>query len=344
MQCYVADPVCVLSKTYESTPFEDINILSWNVNGLHKFVDNCEVKAFLYNYNIIALNETWSKFNGEFNEFLESYIHFDFVRNMKNTSIRNSGGMSVYIKSFLAKRINFRRIFDTFDNCIVLYCEFSSFFKCEDIIMYFAYISPEGSCYYNDKEQKDGIINMLSHLECIRTEYFDTPLFIAGDMNSRCKDYLDFIPDDTLFHIFGNVECEGSYFDLPRSNRDNLRANNFGKSLVNLCCIFDVHFLNGRFSSDIDGNFTCISNDGASVVDYMLASSGLFYYIKDFCVIDRDESDHFPISCLLNLNQLPDETPVNIMTGNLLPFKRFKWKQDKLTQFTDDFKQLLPTI
>ena len=61
--------------------------------------------------------------------------------------------------------------------------------------------------------------------------------------------------------------------------------------------MFDIHFLNGRFSGDRCGEFTCFLNDGASVVDYMIASSVLFKYITDFKVLSRDDSDHFPITC-----------------------------------------------
>ncbi|KAH3819766.1 hypothetical protein DPMN_121510 [Dreissena polymorpha] len=38
-------------------------------------------------------------------------------------------------------------------------------------------------------------------------------------------------------------------------------------------------------------------NDGAGVVNYMIASSELFDHINDFQVLNRGESDHFPITC-----------------------------------------------
>ena len=34
--------------------------------------------------------------------------------------------------------------------------------------------------------------------------------------------------------------------------------------------------LNGRISDDVEGNFTCISNEGRSLVDYIIVSSSLF--------------------------------------------------------------------
>ena len=53
--------------------------------------------------------------------------------------------------------------------------------------------------------------------------------------------------------------------------------NLFGITLAELCCTFDIHIINGRLFNDSDGNFTCIANDGASVVDYSIASSKLFF-------------------------------------------------------------------
>ena len=69
--------------------------------------------------------------------------------------------------------------------------------------------------------------------------------------------------------------------------------NNYGRALIDLCCNFDIHFLNGRFIDDVEGNFTCFANRGASVVDYIIASTPLFKYIDSFEVDATDVSDHF---------------------------------------------------
>jgi len=85
--------------------------------------------------------------------------------------------------------------------------------------------------------------------------------------------------------------------------------------------------LNGRFSRDSDGNFTCFSNDGASLVDYMIASSNLFPYIRNFCVLDKDDLDHFPIS------------RESIVVESLKPIKRYKWNKSRMSCFIDNFKK-----
>jgi len=108
--------------------------------------------------------------------------------------------------------------------------------------------------------------------------------------------------------------------------------------------LFDIHILNGRFTDDSDGNFTCFSNDGASIVDYMIATSNLFPYIRSFCVLDRDDSDHFPLSCqfalinksVLNAHMVDNET--------LTPIKRYKWNQSRLISFIDNFKSVFQNM
>ena len=54
--------------------------------------------------------------------------------------------------------------------------------------------------------------------------------------------------------------------------------------MIELCCEYDVHMLNGRLFDDIEGNITCTANDGRSIVDYIIASSNLFELFSTFAV------------------------------------------------------------
>ena len=49
------------------------------------------------------------------------------------------------------------------------------------------------------------------------------------------------------------------------------KFNTFGKSLVEMCCNFDIHILNGRLFKDRKGHITCTSSGGSSVVGYNMA-------------------------------------------------------------------------
>lgn len=119
-------------------------------------------------------------------------------------------------------------------DCVVLLFRSSQLFKAE-----YAYVSPEGSSVYDDLEDTDGIVKIQSDIETINLNFPDCYIFFAGDTNARTKTLPDFLSDDNLSYIFGDSDYDGSTFSLPRNNKDNI-CNNFGKSLLNLCYIYDI--------------------------------------------------------------------------------------------------------
>ena len=111
----------------------------------------------------------------------------------------------------------------------------------------------------------------------VTSEYSNAEVLIAGDLNARTKDFLDFIPDDNIDHVCDeNNMYPGNFFCIPRKSNDLNTYNAYGCSLVELCCVFDVHIMNGRVSGDIEGDFMCYSNNDTSVVDYIVTSSNIF--------------------------------------------------------------------
>ena len=136
---------------------------------------------------------------------------------------------------------------------------------------------------------------------------------------------------DDLQYVFGETNYESDDFDMKRNNKDGV-YNLFGISLAELCCTFDMHIINGRLFGDQDGNFTCIANNGASVVDYNIASSKLFAKISNFSIEDRDESVHFPVYCQYTFphkNPTPNigDKPQNRLSQNNLNYLRWSDEQ-----------------
>lgn len=65
-----------------------------------------------------------------------------------------------------------------------------------------------------------------------------------------------------------------------------------------MCKSCGLRLLNGRFRKDDNiGNYTCITGNLWSVLDYILAEISLFDRIVDFEVNKRLESIHMPV-CL----------------------------------------------
>ena len=125
---------------------------------------------------------------------------------------------------------------------------------------------------------------------------------------------------DSIPELSKNSTYQTDDFHVPRSN-SNTEINNYGKHLISICKSYDLHFLNGRFSANSHGSTTCIENKGFSVADYMIADSAFFEYVKDFSVLKRDESDHFPLACVIKTSSASHHELEDEIISDLQPTK-----------------------
>ena len=102
-----------------------------------------------------------------------------------------------------------------------------------------------------------------------------------GDMNARASNLRD-NSETAGFQHMSNIQLEDEGVFMQRQNCDQ-EINKNGKSLIDFCKNFNLRILNGRKVGDLYGKFTCFSN-GASSVDYGIASEGLFQFISNFSV------------------------------------------------------------
>ena len=181
----------------ESVQFKPfyLNICSWNVEGLAKYHDDAEFHSYVSTFDIIGLCETWTVRDDAFN--IHGYTPFCYSRPKKKSANRGSGGVSVYVKDFLIKDNLVKRIFDNFTECVVLLFNCSLFQHVNDVVFIFSYVSPENSPIY-DENDNNGIDILNININNIIAEYPNTDLFLSGDLNSRIKDFKDFIPDDDI--------------------------------------------------------------------------------------------------------------------------------------------------
>ncbi len=314
--------------------------------GLRKLVNNCDFVNYLLSFDIIGLLETWGEKNNEFCDLLANYTCFDYVRTKVTNAWRNSGGIAAYVKNDLLKEGFISQICHNYQDCIVLYIKSSMYSSLKDIILYIAYVSPEGSPIYGRMNENNGITIIDSNISSLRVLYADACIYLAGDLNARTKKLLDYIPDDNVDNIFNiEVDYNTDPFDRPRNNKDSERYNNFGKTLVELCCTQGMHILNGRSYDDFLGNCTCLTNNGASVVDYHVVSTELFSHITYFCVEIRDESDHLPISSKIVLGKKKiiranygNQHYFNNGSEHLPKIEKYKWKDAHKQNFMRVFE------
>ena len=169
------------------------------------------------------------------------------------------------------------------------------------------------------------------------SKYPECRLFLGGDFFPRTGNLYDYVIDDSVDYLPADY-YEPDYFNIPRNTKDNV-INQFGKVLIELCKELDIHFLNGRFTGDRHGEMTCCTPNGSSIVDYMIVSSDLFNNITDFSILNFDESNHFPLTCNINIGKstgnCTDSNDVNTECElNSVP--RFRWTDISSDSFSEN--------
>ena len=131
----------------------------------------------------------------------------------------------------------------------------------------------------------------------------------ANEENMKNFDCFDDDDDDDDVDHDGNTD-DGNNCSVKRSSKDTI-INNFGRSLLDFCFLFDLMIVNGACSMDTDGDFTFGSPNGSSVVDYFLVSKD----IKSLCdvkIADHLFSWHLPLEMYWrNDCEKRDDSPVS---------------------------------
>jgi hypothetical protein len=162
--------------------------------------------------------------------------------------------------------------------------------------------------------------------------YPTAKILLMGDLNARVGQRTDLI-DDSVDHMYNMEWYQPEYFDIPKRSKDNI-VNNFGRSLIDLCVTTGIYILNGRGWNDKNGEFTNITENGCSVVDYIIASANLFnivssFEIMNFCNIGAN--NHLPLHCALNVCGSVKE--ISEETHELDQITKIKWQN----AFSDEF-------
>ena len=120
--------------------------------------------------------------------------------------------------------------------------------------------------------------------------------------------------------------------------------NNHGRSLIELCKSQDIHMLNGRTIGDLNGELTCFTHSGCSLVDYTIASSTLFSLFTKFEILLCDEYTHLPQSFVIKCNEVDVFTPPCINEFSCSsPRNVFKWTDQSVDKLTSDHMNALIT-
>ena len=120
-------------------------------------------------------------------------------------------------------------------------------------------------------------------------------VMLMGDLNCRTGTADDYIPNDESTN-FINIPIDVPTIEIDdiisngtvnilksRISQDKL-LNEYGRELLAICESNNMFIVNGRIGDSPDGNFTCHTSNGQSVVDYFIVDSELLSNVTEFSV------------------------------------------------------------
>lgn len=298
-----------------------------------------DIIEWLSKFDIIAISETWCEHEHELctlRNIIEGFTCVVEKATRTHRHGRPSGGICVFLRSNVMQHVN--RIDKGFKFAVIL--EIKDLVNTltgvciGDILLVCTYLPPKNSSAYD--EELDGIAILREKLVDLKSRFINHQLLIVGDLNARVGRENDFLDEDDTEHVPGLEWFLADEFKRPRNARD-LVVNDFGNSLLDLCIELGIHILNGRCYGDLNGAFTNITENGCSIVDYMIAESSVIDVVESFTVVDYPEANHLPLQCNLQLGFSSDavtSTTVSVNADcNLAQLRRFKWKIEHRNSF-----------
>ena len=307
-----------------------LKCVTYNVEGLLSLAGDLDLAFFSRAFDFVVFVETFVT-SVDDSLFPDHYLFLSpAVKVSDSARGRLSGGVIVGVKKELCKYVE--RVAIEYDSMVALRISKELLGFPSDVIMLGVYIPPVDSPYYKETEITNGITMLEDCMVDIIRQVGDLPFILCGDFNARtgCVNVV-------------NGSCESDVFDVDMctpDERDETRIskdgymNAFGKYLLHVCNDFGLSIVNG-LNDMFSGDFTYISSTGCSVVDYFIVSSCLLQNCISLSVMHEVESKHMPI--ILSLISFY-EPKSNVHSDSPYKYERFKWKQERINDFTDNIK------
>ena len=330
------------------TPRKNISFVCYNVDGLSKDKFTLICDNVSPHYQVIIFVETFANNVNQYK--LEGFKNYAKIRKRGLGAKRNSGGLLILIKNDI--ECFFTPLESTSND--IFWFRVSNLLTEGDVIVGVGYCSPTNSravlnnSFFFHLEE-----NLYNHIN----KFPNDKVLLLGDFNARTGALSDTILNETDRGT-SFICSEGAEFILesenipPRVNSDK-EVNGYGKNLINICKEFGLCLCNGRSGHDKNlGNFTCITHNGASVVDYVLASHSLFEGIHDFQVLPMaDFSVHFPLCFnmeVINIDESFQSSCPNELTEHpthdLEQRIRYIWNEQHADLFVTSLQQNMPSL
>jgi len=239
---------------------------------------------------------------------------------------RLSGGLVLFVRkqfSHLVQQLHIET-----DNTLVLKLKAELLGQISDCLLIGTYLPPENAKYYEETDIYNGVSMLEDCLIEVVKEHGDLPLILFGDLNSRTGT-CNFSNTDPLDGIYELIDenhdnnCGRESDTFSRISKDSI-INAFGKYLLSICEEFGLIIVNGLKSFHCSSDFTFISDQGCSVIDYFVVSQSLLLQLEHFQIIPVVETKHAAIEMLLFVeNTTTLQNRIN--TVQVTSCDKYKW-------------------
>ena len=260
---------------------------------------------YVSSFDFVCLTETFTDSGYDYENIFRDHLKYFAPARKFSHHGRNSGGVLVLVKKCLEPYITEIKL--DCDNAITLKLNKEVFGFSKDLVFVASYVVNEGGPLYDHSEIKDGVLLLEESL--LQHTLKDSVHFImCGDFNARTGNKQPLIEEMSNYPMQARDDDDDDMYikdNLSRASKDDV-INNFGKSLLDFCFLFDLAILNGCCPGDTFGDFTFVSSNGSSVIDLFLASECLVN-VCDLHVGDGLFSWHLPVEMsLTSINERPN--------------------------------------
>ena len=301
---------------------------SLNVENLVTKLSEADFVNYIRSFDIFCAIETFTSAVFDFSTHFQDYCVFHSPAIKLSVRGRRSGGVAVLIRKTLLPYMT--RIECNCDNTICFKISKDLLGLDKDLLFVSLYVPPYQSPYYKQSDTNCAIHDLENFLFSLYERGENSYLMVVGDLNARIAEWHLMTDADIGDFGVGGVSADENE---KRRSQDKC-TNQFGKILIDFCTTFQCTPLNGNHSGDHDGQFTFVSHQGNSVIDYVLVSIDFIYKTSmHFEIGSRVESSHMPLH--LNIAKKQTQEQKQKLNSTRENTTRIKWNSEKAEEYKE---------
>ena len=302
----------------------DFTFLCWNVEGVISKLNYPEFVSYVVRFPFVCLTESFIEYAPD-NVFPNFDLYIAPAKRLSNKGRRSGGVLCLVRKEF---RLFFEHIPCRYDNILIFKIKKSLLATSNDILLCCIYIPPVDSPYYNTVEEPDGITILETCMIEVCTQYTNCNILLCGDFNSRTGKYNTAISWDVH-----DVRSEAV---VETRNSQDINLNEYGRSLLSLCGSFEMSILNGCENGTYSGEFTFLSPNGRSVIDYFIVSKNISHFCSNLKITNSVLSSHLALEMTIGCSI----TRTQREQGDLQQ-RRLIWNESLTEQYKENLQEAL---